>query len=62
MTSSGLTDKEFDIFNDIVGDVIESLIIFADNNNIDRDSLMKYFATMFSAMCEVATFENYGLE
>ena len=58
--ASGLTDKEFDDFNGIVGNVIDMLIECADKHNIDRDSFLKYFATMFSAMCEISTFENYG--
>ncbi len=60
--ASGLTDKEFDDFNEIVGETIESLCICADKHNIDRDSFIRYFATMFGAMAEISTFEHYGEE
>jgi hypothetical protein len=60
--ASGLTDKEFDEFNDIVGDTIDRLLECADKNNIDRDSFVQYFATMFMAMSQVSTFKEYGKE
>ena len=60
--ASGLTDKEFDDFKKIVGETIESLCICADKHNIDRDSFIRYFATMFGAMAEISTFEHYGDE
>lgn len=60
--ASGLTDKEFNDFNDIVGETITSLCICADTHNIDRDSFVRYFATLFSAMAEISTFEHYGEE
>lgn len=60
--ASGLTDAEFDDFNDIVGKVIDMLLKCADKHNIDRDSFVRYFATMFGAMAEISTFEHYGEE
>lgn len=60
--ASGLTDIEFDDFNDIIGKTIQSLVDCADKHNIDRDSFIKYFATMFGAMAEISTFEHYGKE
>ena len=57
---SGLTDKEFDDFNRIVMDTIEALLDCADEHNIDRNSFLKYFANMFSAMVQISTFENYN--
>ena len=60
--ASGLTDIEFSDFNDIIGKTIQSLIDCADKHNIDRDSFIKYFATMFSAMAAISTFSQYGKE
>ena len=60
--ASGLTEEKFDDFNDIVGDTISALLKCADKYNIDRNSFMKYFATMFLAMCEVSTFEKYEVK
>lgn len=60
--ASGLTDAEFDDFNEIVGETINSLVMCADKHNIDRDSFVKYFATMFGAMAEISTFSQYGKE
>lgn len=58
--ASGLTDKEFDDFNDIVGETITKLVECADKHNIDRDSFVRYFAQMFGVMAEISTFEQYG--
>ena len=54
-----LNDKEFKDFNDIVQNTLNSLIACADKHNIDRDSFVKYFSAIFSAMAEVSTFTNY---
>lgn len=59
---SGLTDKEFDDFNKITGYTIYELITCADKHNIDRDSFIKFFSQMFSAMVEISTFTNFGTE
>ena len=40
---TGLNDKEFKDFNDIVQNTLNSLIDCADKHNIDRDSFVKYF-------------------
>lgn len=58
-TMTGLNDKEFKDFNDIVQNTLNSLIDCADKHNIDRDSFVKYFSAIFSAMVEVSTFTNY---
>ena len=58
--ASGLTGAEFDDFNEIVGETIGKLVECADKHNIDRDSFVRYFATMFVAMSEISTFEHYG--
>lgn len=54
-----LTEAELDDINDIVGDTITALVDCADKHNIDRDSLVRYFAAMFKVMAEVSTFEHY---
>ena len=59
MKESGLTDKEFKDFNDIVSKTIDELVMCADKHNIDRDSFIKYFAGIFGAMAEISTFSNY---
>ena len=56
---TGLNDKEFKDFNDIVQNTLNSLIACADKHNIDRDSFVKYFSAIFSAMADVSTFTNY---
>ena len=56
---TGLNDKEFKDFNDIVQNTLNSLVACADKHNIDRDSFVKYFSAIFSAMAEVSTFTNY---
>jgi hypothetical protein len=58
--ASGLTDVEFDDFNEIVGETINKLVECADKHNIDRDSFVRYFAKMFGVMAEISTFEQYG--
>ena len=58
--ASGLTDVEFEDFNEIVGETIGKLVECADKHNIDRDSFVRYFATMFVAMAEISTFDQYG--
>jgi hypothetical protein len=60
--ASGLTDVEFDDFDEIVGETIERLVACADKHNIDRDDFVKYFATIFGVMAEVSTFSQYGKE
>ena len=59
---SGLTEEEFDDFNDIVGDTISALLKCADKHNIDRNSFMRYFASIFSTMCEISDFEKYEVK
>ena len=54
-----LNDKELKDFNDIVQNTLSSLIDCADKHNIDRDSFIKYFSSIFSTMAEVSTFTNY---
>ena len=39
--------------------LIPEVIRIADKYNYDRDSMVKYCADLYSAMAEVATFENW---
>jgi hypothetical protein len=54
-----LNEKEFKDFNEIVQNILNSLIDCADKHNIDRDSFIKYFSAIFGTMVEVSTFANY---
>ena len=54
-----LTDKEMEDLQSIVADTLASVCSMADKNNIDRDSMLKYFADMLTAFAEVASIQNY---
>ena len=56
---SNLTDKEMEDFQSIVTDTLASVCAMADKHNIDRDSMLKYFADMITAFTEVASIQNY---
>ena len=56
---SNLTDKEMEDLQSIVTDTLASVCAVADKNNIDRDSMLKYFADMLTAFTEVASIKNY---
>lgn len=56
---SDLTDKEIEDLQSIVADILASVCAMADKNNIDRDSMLKYFADMLTAFAEVASIQNY---
>ena len=56
---SNLTDKEMEDLQSIVADTLASVCAMADKNNIDRDSMLKYFADMLTAFTEVASIQNY---
>lgn len=56
---SNLTDKEMEDLQSIVTDTLASVCAVADKNNIDRDSMLKYFADMLIAFAEVASIQNY---
>lgn len=56
---SNLTDKEMDDLQNIVTDTLASVCVMADKHNIDRDSMLKYFADMLTAFAEVASIQNY---
>ena len=56
---SNLTDKEMEDLQNIVTDTLASVCAMADKHNIDRDSMLKYFADMLTAFAEVASIQNY---
>jgi hypothetical protein len=56
---SNLTDKEMEDLQNIVTDTLASVCSMADKNNIDRDSMLKYFADMLTAFAEVVSIQSY---
>ena len=56
---SNLTDKEMEDLKNIVTDTLANVCAIADKHNIDRDSMLKYFADMLTALTEVASIQNY---
>lgn len=58
---SNLTDKEIEDLHSIVADTLASVCVMADKHNIDRDSMLKYFADMLAVFTEVATIQNYKI-
>lgn len=47
---NNLTDKEMESLQSIVADTLASVCAMADKHNIDRDSMLKYFADMLTAL------------
>ena len=56
---SNLTDKEMEDLKNIVTDTLANVCAMADKHNIDRDSMLKYFADMLTSFAEVASIQNY---
>lgn len=56
---SNLTDKEIEDLQNITTETLASVCAMADKHNIDRDSMLKYFADMLTAFVEVASIQNY---
>lgn len=56
---NNLTDKEMEDLQSIVTDTLANVCAMADKHNIDRDSMLKYFADMLTAFAEVASIQNY---
>lgn len=54
-----LTDEEMESLQDIVSNTLASVCAMADKHNIDRDSMLKYFAGMLTTFAEVASIQNY---
>ena len=55
----GLTEAESEDMAIIVNKTINEICLFSDKHNIDRDSMLKYFADMLTALTEVASIQNY---
>ena len=56
---NNLTDKEIEDLQNITTDTLASICTMADKHNIDRNSMLKYFADMLAAFAEVASIQNY---
>lgn len=56
---SNLTDKEMEDLQSITADTLASICAMADKHNIDRDSMLKYFADMLTFFAEIASIQNY---
>lgn len=56
---SNLTDKEMEDLQSIVANTLASICTMADKHNIDRDSMLKYFADMLTTFAELASIQNY---
>ena len=56
---SDLTDKEIEDLQNITTDTLASICTMADKHNIDRNSMLKYFAVMLAAFTKVASIQNY---
>lgn len=56
---NNLTDKEIEDLQNITTDTLASICTMADKHNIDRNSMLKYFADMLTAFAEVASIQNY---
>lgn len=48
--------------NHIITNTINNLIMYADENNIDRDDLIDYFVTLITTLSKVSTFKNYKVK
>lgn len=57
-TQENLTDKEMEDLSGIVAETLASICAMADKHNIDRDSMLKYFADMLATFAEVASIQN----
>ena len=56
---NNLTDKEIEDLQNITTDTLASICTMADKHNIDRNSMLKYFAYMLTAFTKVASIQNY---
>ena len=56
---NNLTDKEIEDLQNITTDTLASICTMADKHNIDRNSMLKYFAYMLAAFTKVASIQNY---
>ena len=56
---SNLTDEEIEDLQRMVANTLASICTMADKHNIDRNSMLKYFAYMLAAFTKVASIQNY---
>lgn len=54
-----LSIEEFEEFRKIFTDTIITLADFSDRHNIDRDSLIRYFALMFKTTADISSFYQF---
>lgn len=54
-----LTDEEIKDLQVITNNVLTKICVMADKYNIDRDSMLKYFADMLIGFTNVASIQNY---
>lgn len=54
-----LSDKEIEDFSNLTNKVLAEICRISDAHNIDRDSVLKYFADMLTAFTKVAAIQNY---
>lgn len=59
VNTGDLTEKELNEVTVISNLTIDRIIRFADKNNIDRDSAIKFFAELFECLSNLATFKNW---
>ena len=59
MVNRTITDKEIEDLQNITTDTLASICTMAHKHNIDRNSILKYFADMLAAFTEVASIQNY---
>ena len=61
--ATGLDDKTLEEFDNlIIGLFIPKLLKIADNNNYDRDSMVKFAAYTITVMSKLATFEDFKIQ
>ena len=57
---SNLTEKEIEDLQNIVIGTLSSVCDMADKYNIDRDSMLEYFADRIKAFAAVTSIQNYN--
>lgn len=57
-----MTPEELDSFSDVIKDIINSVCIFADYYNYDRDNILAYLANRLSIFSEISTIKNFEVD
>lgn len=57
-----MTPEELDSFSDVIKDIINSVCIFADYYNYDRDNILAYLAIRLSIFSEISTIKNFEVD